>query len=130
MVARKTKTQKFQNRWLPMVNLTSLFLMIFGTMIGSVGALVIKKSSSGKKLFQMLNSKFLWLGFFLYGISTIFYVLALKKEQLSVIYPLASMSYLWVTLLSIKYLGEKMNKWKYLALLGIILGVVMIGIGS
>lgn len=113
-----------------MVNLTSLFLMIFGTMIGSIGALVIKKGSSGKKLVQMFHSRLLWLGFFFYGISTVFYVLALKNEQLSVIYPLASMTYLWVTFLSIKYLGEKMNKWKWMALVGIIIGVVMIGIGS
>lgn len=113
-----------------MVQLISIGWVLVATFIGSFGALMLKKSMENKEFKKLIFNRYLWLGLFLYGFSTIFYVLALRKEQLSVVYPFVSTSYLWTAFFSVKFLGEKMNKWKYISLVGIVLGIVMIGFGS
>lgn len=113
-----------------MVNLISVIFVLIGSLIGALGALVLKKGTSKYTFRALLKSSFLWIGMFLYGLSTIFYVLALKNEELSVIYPLVSTTYIWTTIFSIRFLREKMNRWKYLGLAGIVLGVFLIGLGS
>ena len=50
--------------------------------------------------------------------------------EVSVLYPLLAMSYVWVSLLSIWFLGEVMTSVKWMGVMGIILGVSFIGIGG
>jgi uncharacterized membrane protein len=58
------------------------------------------------------------------------FIPALKGGDLSVLYPFVALAYIWVSLLSVKFLGEKMNKFKWLGIALIIIGVSFIGIGS
>ena len=113
-----------------MVNFMSVLLILVGSVIGSYGTLIVKKGTNQHAFRSLLTSWQLWFGLFLYGLAVIFYVFALRAEELSVVYPLVSISYIWTTLFSVKLLGEKMNQWKWIGLLGIILGIVLIGIGS
>ena len=113
-----------------MVSVLVLGIMAVGSLLGALGTLSIKKGTTGNSLLQLFRTRrFLW-GFFLLIISTVLYFFALRQEELSVLYPLVSLTYVWTTLLSIKYLGERMNGWKWLGLFGILLGVVFIGLGS
>jgi drug/metabolite transporter (DMT)-like permease len=113
-----------------MVNFLSIALVLVGTILGAIGALILKKGTSRYRLREMLLTGYFWGGAFLYGISTVFYMFALRQEHLSVLYPLVSTTYLWTTLFGVKFLGEKMNPWKYLGLIGIILGVILIGLSG
>ncbi|MEK6938984.1 MAG: EamA family transporter [Nanoarchaeota archaeon] len=113
-----------------MINLLAVLLVLIATFIGGIGALLLKKAADKYAFKKMLFSSLFWSGLFLYGLSSVFYILALKREQLSVVYPLVSTSYIWTVVFSVKFLKEKMNKWKYLVLVGIILGIVLIGMGS
>ncbi|MFH0701142.1 MAG: EamA family transporter [Candidatus Woesearchaeota archaeon] len=113
-----------------MVNLLSIVLVLIGTVVGAVGALILKKGTTKYRLREMLFTKYFWSGVLLYVLSTVFYIIALRQEHLSVLYPIVSTTYLWTTILGVKFLGEKMNKWKYMGLVGIIVGVVLIGIGG
>ena len=63
-------------------------------------------------------------GLILNGISALTYVYALKFGDLSVLYPVAGLSYIWISIISMKYLGEKMNGYKWLGVSLIVLGVV------
>jgi len=112
------------------VDFTSLMLVLIGSFLGAVGTLFIKKGTSACSFWKLWRTKYFWGGMFLYVFSTLFYVIALRSEELSVVYPLVSTTYIFTTYLSVKYLGEKMNKWKWIGLIGIIVGVVLIGIGS
>lgn len=113
-----------------MISSFVLLVIGFGSLIGAMGNLVIKKAVDGAEFRKLLFSPKLWVGLFLYGVSVLCYLLALSREELSVVYPLVSLTYVWTIILSVKYLGEKMNGWKYLSLIGIILGMVLIGMGS
>ena len=113
-----------------MVSFVPVFLVLVSSLIGAVGTFLIKKGTNKHSFFVLLKSKFLWIGFIFYGVSTILYLWALSQEDLTIIYPLVSTAYIWTTIFSVKYLGEKMNDYKWLGLVGIILGVVLIGFGS
>lgn len=113
-----------------MINLLAMLLVLTATIIGAFGALLLKKGTDKFSFRELLTSSLFITGLFLYGASTILYVIALRREELSVLYPLVSTSYIWTTLLSIKFLGEKMNTWKFIGLAGIIIGVILIGVGS
>lgn len=112
--------------------LWAIGLVIIATIVGAFGPIFMKK---GSKNFQadikaLLSNYELMLGIFFYGIATIIFIPALTGGELSVLYPFVSLSYVWVSLLSIKVLNEKMNKLKWLGVLIIIIGVSFIGIGS
>lgn len=113
-----------------MVSVVAVILVLFSTFIGAIGVLILKKGTNKYSFFELLRTRYLWWGVVLFVVASLLYVGALWREELSVIYPLASLAYVWTTLFSVKYLGEKMNSFKWLGLLGIILGVVLIGLGS
>ncbi|MBU0459587.1 MAG: EamA family transporter [Nanoarchaeota archaeon] len=113
-----------------MVEFIPLLLVLVGSFIGAIGTFIIKKGTNKHNFFRLWKSKYLWGGFVFYAVSVLLYIIALDQEELSVLYPLVSTAYIWTTLFSVKYLGEKMNNYKWLALVGIIIGISLIGIGS
>lgn len=113
-----------------MVNILSLTYVLIGAFLGGVGSLVIKKGINCCPFWDLWKTRYLWGGLFLYMFATFFYVLALKGELLTVVYPFVSTTYIWATFFSTKFLKEKMNCWKWIGLVGIVIGVVLIGLGS
>lgn len=109
----------------------AIALVIFGTFLGSVGALMLKKGSGQRPegLAGLLRNYSLILGFVLYGLSTIPFLIALKFGPISVLYPFTSLSYVWTIFLSMRYLNEKMNPWKWAGIALVLLGVSLIGTG-
>jgi len=105
-----------------------LGLVLFATIIGAVGSLYLKFGSKkiSFKIIEQLKNWELILGIFLFVISSAFYVPALKMANLSLVYPTTSLSYVWVTLLSKKFLKENINKYKWFGIALIILGVFLI----
>ena len=112
--------------------ISSLLLVILATLVGAFGPILLKKASA-KKLSQfraLLANYHLFSGVFLYALGTILFILALRGGELSVLYPFISLTYIWVCLLSMKYLGERMNWQKWAGIGLIILGVSFIGLGT
>jgi len=106
-------------------------MVIIATLVGSCGPIFLKKASNQIKFsFSALKNKNLLAGVFAYAMGTILFIPALRAGELSVLYPLVGVTYIWVSILSIKFLGEKMNYKKWLGVFLIILGVALIGIGS
>ena len=112
--------------------LTGMVLVTISTIIGSVGALLFKFVSEHvtKNIFLILIRPSLYIAVILYGLSALVFVFALKFGDLSVLYPIAALSYIWVSLLSIIFLKEKMNLYKWSGLTSIILGIILIGISA
>jgi len=113
-----------------MLSFFILLLMILGSFFGAWGMFLVKRAAHGKAFKEMLKKWDLWWGLVLTGVSTIFYMIILRQVELSVAYPFAALTYLWTTGFSVYYLGEKMNRWKWIGLAGIMMGVSLIGFGS
>ena len=111
--------------------LWTILLVAFSTILSAFAAIFMKKSSyiMSRNLKFLLSKTFL-LTLFFYGIATILYLFSLKYGELSVLFPIISTTYIWVSILSVKFLGEKMNLLKWLGILGIIIGVTLIGLGA
>ena len=75
----------------------------------------------------MLMNPWLFAGYSLYGISTALLILALRKGQLSLLYPVISLTYVWVTILSMLLFKETMNVNKAIGLATIVAGVAVLG---
>jgi len=69
-------------------------------------------------------------GYALYGINTLLLVLALREGELSTLYPIIALTYVWVTLLSYVILPEKPNLYKNLGIATIVVGVAVLGRGG
>jgi len=69
-------------------------------------------------------------GYALYGINTLMLVLALRDGELSMLYPIIAMTYVWVTLLSYALLHEKPNLYKNAGIATIVIGVAVLGRGG
>ena len=110
----------------------AISLVLFGTLVGSWGAFLLKVGANTVR-FSLQSFIFNWriiLGVLFYGITSILFLIALKGGQLSVLYPISSLNYIWISLISVKLLNEKMNKAKIIGILFILVGVFFIGLGN
>ena len=112
--------------------LCAIAMVLFATIIGAFGALYFKLGSEtiSIDIKKLIKNYKLILGFLFYGISSIFFIIALTGGELSVLYPFCAASYIWICLLSMKFLNEKMNKLKWLGIITIVIGITLIGVGS
>ena len=79
---------------------------------------------------QILSNPSLLFGYSLYALSTCLLVLALRKGQLSILYPIISLTYVWVALLSMIIFKETMNIYKAVGLAIVVAGVAVLGRGQ
>jgi multidrug transporter EmrE-like cation transporter len=114
----------------------SIVLVFLCTLLGA-GAQILMKSGvatlHGGSLAGLVAAIFtnwrIFAGFALYGLSTGLLVVSLKYGQLSILYPVIALTYVWVTALSVYVYGEVLNSWKMLGLVTVVFGVAMIGRG-
>ena len=106
----------------------SIILIIIGTICAASGQICLKKASPnmGINIIGTIKNIPFMFGLFLYGLSMILNIVALKGAELSVLNPLSACNYIWAAFLSMWFLDEKMNKWKWLGIITIIIGVTFI----
>jgi drug/metabolite transporter (DMT)-like permease len=73
------------------------------------------------------NSAF---GVALFLVSSIFYLKGISHGQLSVLYPMVSLSYVWAVFWGKLFFHEEFSKQKFLGLGLVLGGVVFLGLGS
>ena len=78
----------------------------------------------------MLFTPALFAGYAMYGVSTVLLVLALRHGQLSLLYPVFAMTYVWVTILSVVVFHESMNPYKLAGIITIVGGIAVLGRGQ
>lgn len=112
----------------------AIILVVFCTILGAAAQILLKVGS------RTVDTESLWTiawsmalnlpliaGLSLYGLSTVLFIHALRNEQLSLLYPLISLTYIWVTFVSVALLGESLSFWKIAGVLVIVSGVALLG---
>ena len=66
-------------------------------------------------------------GYCLYGLSTVLMVFALRDGELSILYPLVALTYVWVTILSVLFFHESLNVLKLCGIAIVVTGVAVLG---
>ena len=113
-----------------MANSFVIISVIMATGIGALGSLYFKKASDRvtMRFFANFSNADLMKGVALYLISSIIFILALQYEKVSILYPITSLSYIWASLLAMKYLNEKPNILRWIGIVIVIIGVTFIGL--
>ncbi len=78
----------------------------------------------------IFSKPMLFTGYALLGASTALFVLALRKGELSLLYPVLTLGYVWVTVLSVVIFRDSMNALKICGIATIISGVAILGRAS
>jgi drug/metabolite transporter (DMT)-like permease len=73
----------------------------------------------------VLGSPLIIFGLLLYGISAIIWLLVLSRVDLSLAYPMLAIGYIFVLLVSLFFLGEKVTLMRWLGTVLIVGGVVL-----
>lgn len=99
-------------------------ITFFLSSLGAVAQLLFKKAMPLKFNFIDLTTNYhLIIGFFLYGVAFIGYLLVLNYAPVSELYPIIAFSYLFIMIFSYFFLGELITGFKIIGSLLIILGV-------
>src|SRR5258708_1125694 len=112
----------------------ALTLVILCTLINAGAQMLIKNGASHltqpgvfHTALGLITDPLLFTGYSLYGVSAVLLVLALRDAELSLLYPVIALTYVWVCLLSVFVLHETMNAFKIAGIAVIVLGVAILG---
>jgi drug/metabolite transporter (DMT)-like permease len=108
-------------------------LLVFScTVLGAAAQILIKIGMTQfvPDVAAIVSNVPLIAGYCLYGINTLMLVLALRDGELSMLYPIIALTYVWVTLLSYTLLHEPPNLFKNIGIATIVIGVAVIGRGG
>ncbi|MBK9169914.1 MAG: EamA family transporter [Bryobacterales bacterium] len=124
----------------PLSRRQAIFLVFLCTLIGAAAQIFMKMGANllpAISPLQLIASPWLvlgnWqllMGLSLYGVFTVLLVIALRDGELSILYPVIALNYVWVTLLSMALFRETMNPFKGAGISVIVAGVVLLGKGS
>ena len=112
--------------------LWAALLVLFTTILTSSAQILWKKGSATLTfdILGLLTNYYLIGGIFLYVVGGTLLIISFRGGEVSVLYPIIATSYIWVSFLSIKFLGEVMNVFKWIGITSIIAGIILIGYGS
>ncbi len=79
---------------------------------------------------SLLGNYQLLSGFFVQSGNALLLILALRDGELSMLYPIIALTYVWVNLLSMYFFHEHMNFWKAVGIALVIGGVGLLGRAS
>ena len=114
-------------------------LLVFScTILGAVAQVFIKSGAGSlgahativNTALGILTSPPLLLGYSLYGISMVLLILALRHGELSMLYPVIALTFVWVTILSVLVFHESLNGLKLAGIAAIVGGVAVLGRGG
>jgi multidrug transporter EmrE-like cation transporter len=119
-------------------NRRNILLVLCCTILGAAAQVLIKSGAAGigpnpgiiGTAVGMLTTPALFAGYSLYGVSTVLLVLALRKGELSLLYPVIALTYVWVTILSAMVFHEAFNAFKLAGVAIIVSGVAVLGRGE
>lgn len=75
----------------------------------------------------LLGNYQLIVGYGLHACNAMLLILALRDGELSTLYPIIALTYVWVNVLSIYFFHEQLNLWKCTGIALVIGGVALLG---
>jgi undecaprenyl phosphate-alpha-L-ara4N flippase subunit ArnE len=112
--------------------LSSILLVLLASFIGSFGAVFLKSGADALAWnwrALLLNYR-LGLGVGCFLLSSYFFVLGVRFGELSVLYPMVSLGYIWTLFWSRLFFKEALTKTKFLGLGLILAGIVFLAFGN
>ena len=111
---------------------SSIVWVTVGSFIGSFGAVGLKAGAKRLELNlkALLSNWQLAAGVAGYLVSWVFFVMGVKHGELSVLFPMVSLGYIWTMFWSKLFFGEPFTRAKFAGLGLILAGCVLLGLGN
>lgn len=110
--------------------LSLLVLVLIAVTLGSFGQVAMKfgmNLAHGMSIFRAIFTPYVFTGFALYGISSMFWLMVLKKAgELSYVYPMIAISYIFVAILSYFIFKDTLSWQRWLGITLICVGVYFV----
>ena len=110
-----------------------MVLVFVCTILGAAAQMLMKIGLghlSHPGLMGYMTSLPLLGGYSLYGLNTVLMVFALRDGELSILYPIIALTYVWVMILSAVFFHESMNPFKLAGVAVVVAGVAVLGRGG
>ena len=108
----------------------AIILMFVGTVFTSIGQIFLKSGvDSASNIVTAFNFALI-VGLLLYAFALVLVLRAYKEGELSVLYPIFALSYIWVVLLSNFIFSEAISTLKIIGIFAIFIGITLIGVGG
>jgi multidrug transporter EmrE-like cation transporter len=117
----------------PLTRAQSIALVLGCTILGAAAQMLMKiglSHVSRPGLMGYITSVPLFGGYCLYGLNTVLMVFALRDGELSILYPIIALTYVWVTILSVIFFHETLNLFKLVGIAVVVTGVAVMGRGG
>ena len=111
----------------------AVVLVLASTVFASCGQILVKMGADSLVFSfpQLLFNFKLYFGYGLYMVGAVLLVASLKYGELSVLYPIYALNFIWVSTLSpLFFESDSMNPVKWLGVFIVVAGVSVIGYGS
>ena len=113
---------------------TAIILVIGCSVLGTLAQFSFKiatNHSIANGWENIFINPYLIIGYILYGISMISLTIALKKGELSFLYPFIALTFVWVTIFSpLIFKSDHFVMIRFIGVISIVIGVSFIGFGS
>lgn len=112
--------------------LWAMLLVLFTTLLTSSAQILWKIGSKNLtfNVLSILTNYYIIGGVLIYIVAGALLILSFRGGEVSVLYPIIATSYVWVSFLSVKFLNESMNIYRWIGVATIIMGIISIGYGS
>jgi drug/metabolite transporter (DMT)-like permease len=106
--------------------------VILAAFVGSFGAVCLKSGAARLefKIGALLRNWPLALGVVLFLFSSVLFVLGIRNGELTILYPMASLNYVFTLIWSRIFFKEALTPNKFAGLALILAGVVCLGLGN
>lgn len=127
MVARRRRNKVY----------TALIVVLICTLLGAGAQIMLKKGlnevgkfslaeMAGPKIFSIVFQPLVFSGLMMYGMSFVLWLYALSNFNVSFVFPLISLSYVFGAVFSMTFLKETIPPMRWLAICVIVAGCFMI----
>ena len=107
----------------------SILLAVAGQMMMKKGMMAIGAFSLDQfigKIIPMFTNPWVFSGFACFGLSSVFWLVVLSRLEISLVYPMVSVAYVLVGILSWYFFKENLSVMRWAGIMVILLGVFLI----
>lgn len=108
------------------MNFLSFSLTVFAAFLVAVSTTLLKRAVGSLSFRNWWKSRVFLSGVFLYGLGNLLVIFVLRSNEVSVVFPVASVQYVFVAFLARYSLGERVTLARALAVLSILIGVCLV----